>query len=254
MNEGAGAPYAHFTIFFISKIVAQTVKICYAYNITIRGITLKLMNKVIKFLIYSDLVFLSGFGLIAPIFAVFITGKDIGGSLTAVGIASACYWIPKCLVQLPVSRSLDRNPGEKDDYNSTLWGTFAICFIPLLYLLCRHPWHLYLVEGLHGVAAAFAFPGWIAIFTRHVDRNREAFEWSLYSTCVGLGTGVSAAVGGLLAEKFGFFALFALVSLISFSAMFFLVHAKKFILAPDGRRGSNIIFQKEDASGFGAKD
>ena len=51
-------------------------------------------------------------------------------------------------------------------------------------------------------------PGYTAIFTRHLDRGREAFSWSARAFLVGIGSGVAGALGGIVAQNFGFNILF----------------------------------------------
>jgi MFS family permease len=63
-----------------------------------------------------------------------------------------------------------------------------------------------------GLAAAIAFPGWYSIFTKHVDKGKEGFEWSLYDVVLGLGMAGMAALGGFLADAYGFNVLFVLIS------------------------------------------
>ena len=47
------------------------------------------INKVIRFLITSDFLLQSGWGLIGPIFAIFLTRQIEGGSLEMVGFVAA---------------------------------------------------------------------------------------------------------------------------------------------------------------------
>ena len=60
---------------------------------------------------------------------------------------------------------------------------------------------------------ACVIPTWAAIFTRHIDKGREAFSWSLESTGIGFAFGMAGAVGAWLASIFGFKIVFVLVSL-----------------------------------------
>jgi len=71
------------------------------------------INRIIKYLIWSDLIFWSGWGLINPIFAIFIVNKIEGGSAAVVGAASAFYWILKSLFRIPIGVFLDTCPGRK---------------------------------------------------------------------------------------------------------------------------------------------
>jgi len=51
-------------------------------------------------------------------------------------------------------------------------------------------------------------PGYSAIFTRHIDKDQEAFDWSVRTALIGLGSGASGALGGIIANRFGFNTLF----------------------------------------------
>ena len=73
-------------------------------------------NKVIKFLVLSDFAFWSGWGLLTPVFAIFVIDKIDGGNIFVVGMASAVFWITRSLFRLPAGIIVDICPSEKDDY------------------------------------------------------------------------------------------------------------------------------------------
>lgn len=66
-------------------------------------LTLQFVNPVIRFLTISDIVGLSSFGLVAPVFAVFIAGSIQGGTLAVIGIAEMMYLLPRSLFQTPAA-------------------------------------------------------------------------------------------------------------------------------------------------------
>ena len=174
------------------------------------------INKVVKTMIQADLIFVSAFGLITPIFAVFILNQIQGGNVKVIGFAAAIYWILKSLLQVPIGRYLDKNVGEKDDFYFVIGGYFLAVLVPLGYIFSSLPWHIYGLQALYAIAMGMAIPGWAAIFTRHIDKGKEAFEWSLESTAMGLGAGITGAIGGILASKFGFNIVFILVAVGAF--------------------------------------
>lgn len=167
-------------------------------------------------MIQADLIFVSAFGLITPIFAIFITDQIKGGDIRVVGFAAAIYWILKSLIQVPIGRHLDKNHGEKDDFYFVVIGYFLAVLVPLGYIFSSLPWHIYGLQALYAIAMGMAIPGWAAIFTRHIDKGKEAFEWSLESTAIGFGAGITGAIGGILASKFGFNLVFIIVALAAF--------------------------------------
>lgn len=178
--------------------------------------TLKFINPVIRVMTLSDFVVITSFGLIAPIFAVFITDGIKGGDVAVAGIAEAVYLTAKSLFQIPFAFLVDKIKGEKDDFWAITIGTYSYCLIPLLYLIIDTPWELYLVQLFYGLATAAVIPSWNAIFMRHIDKGHEGVESGVYSTLTSLGGAIAASLGGLIAVKYGFEPLFVLVSIISF--------------------------------------
>ena len=172
------------------------------------------INKIIKILTFSDILMIGSFGLVAPIFAVFITDSIQGGNLGTVGIASTIYLLTKSVFQLFAAHIADGIKGEKDDFWAMFISSIIISLIPLLYLIISNTHELFIVQFIYGIAAAFSFPSWMAIFTRHIDKNSEAREWGIYYTLIDLSAAATAGIGGIVAYNFGFKPLFIIVSAI----------------------------------------
>jgi predicted MFS family arabinose efflux permease len=171
------------------------------------------VNQVIKYLILADLIFWSGWGLLSPIFAVFVIKNIEGGSLSVIGLASGIYWILKSLLRIPIGIFLDSRRGEEDDFWFLFFGLVLSSLVPFGYLMAKCPWHIYLLQSLQAFGMAMALSGWTAIFTRHIDQGKEATEWGLDATFVGLGIGISGILGGMIAQIFGFKTVFVLVGI-----------------------------------------
>lgn len=171
------------------------------------------LNKVIKVLIASDFLLQSGWGLIGPIFAIFITKQIQGGSLEMVGFIAATYWVTKSIVQPFIAQFFDLKTGEKDDFKFLVGGMYLANLIPLGYIFSTQLWHIFGLEFIRGLAMACVVPSWSAIFTRHIEKGWEAFSWSLESTGIGFAAGFAAAFGGVLAAVLGFKTVFILVSI-----------------------------------------
>jgi len=172
------------------------------------------INNVVKYLVLSDLIFFAGWGLITPIFAIFIVNSIQGGSILVVGIASSIYWILTSILRIPFGIFLDNHKGEKDDYFFLLAGLFIASLIPFGYIFSKLPWHIYILQAIYGIGLAMSFSGWSAIFTRHIDKGKEATEWGLDATSVGIGTGISAVIGGWAVTQFGFNPVFIVVGIL----------------------------------------
>ncbi len=182
-------------------------------NISIEDLKI---NRIIKYFVLSDLFLWGGWGLINPIFSVFLIEKVPGATLATVGGVTAVYWITKSLVQLPVSVALDKHQGEKDDFYTLVFSLILAGFSALAFLLARDVTTLYLVSFLHGLAFGLYAPSWSGIFTRHMDKDHLAFDWSLDSTTIGISSGIAAFIGGSVAAAFGFSVVFIMTSVLSF--------------------------------------
>lgn len=178
------------------------------------------MNRTIKLLIASDIFVLTGFGLIGPILAIFIKENLAGGSIFAAGFASMLYLIVKSVIQLPFSKYVDRHD------HKVKWlvvGTFLVAVTPVVYLLATNVYHIYLAQIIYGIGSGLAYPTWLGLFSTHLDKKHESFEWSLYSTLVGIGVALTAIVGAAIANFFGFEFTFLLVWFMALIGCFILI-------------------------------
>ena len=190
------------------------------------------INRVIAIIVASDFMVTTGSSLLSPIFALFVTSQITGGSAKAVGFAIAIYWITKSILQLPIARYLDRNHGEVDDYYFMIFGLLADAFVLCgYYFFASEVWHVYLLQGLLGIADSFLLPPFYAIFTRHIDPGSEGFEWSIRSSLsFGGGAALGGALGGILLGIVGFRNIFLFAALFNASSVIVLSFMRPYIL------------------------
>jgi hypothetical protein len=185
------------------------------------------INKVIKFLILSDLAFWTGWGLITPVFAIFVLERIEGGSPFVAGLAAGLFWIFRSFFRVPISIFLDTCPGERDDYLFLITGLFLAALIPFGFIFATIPLHVYLLQAVHGVAMAMSLSGWSAIFTRHIDKGREATNWGIDATLIGFGVGISGMIGGWAVTRFNFESVFFAVGIMGLIGAFLLLAIRK---------------------------
>lgn len=194
----------------------------------------KVINNTIRILILSDFLLQSGWGLLGPIFAIFLTKQIQGGSIALVGFVAATYWLSKSIVQPFFAYIFDVKKGEKDDFKFLVIGLTVANLIPLGYVFSTYPWQIFILEFLRGIAMACVVPTWSAIFTRHIDKGWEAFSWSIESTGVGFAYAFAGALGGVLATFFGFKVVFVLVTVLGLTSTLFLCRIRHRLFARDG--------------------
>jgi len=198
----------------------------------------KSINKVIKILIFSDVFLLSGFGFITPIFAIFIAQRMTTGNIIEAakiaGFSMGIYWGVKSILQIPFGRYLDKIKGEKDDLWFVVIGNVLAALAVFGYIFSSLPLHIYLCQGIYAIGMAMNIPGWCAIFTRHIDKGKEALEWSTRGTLIGIGAATTGVLGGIIAAEFGFNILFVGVGIFALVSAFLPFSVYKILMPKDG--------------------
>ena len=89
------------------------------------------VNRVMRAYIYWDFVANSAWGLISPVFAIFILEKISGGNVVegakVVGFSTLVYWETKSILQIPIGNYLDKK-FHTTPALSVLFGILAIIF------------------------------------------------------------------------------------------------------------------------------
>ena len=213
------------------------MKLSFDFNLRLSG--------VIKYFILSDLVLIAGWGMVEPLFAVFIRDTIPGATLATVGTSAAVYWLTKSLAQLPIARFLDNRKGEEDDFYALVVSLILAGISALLFLAVRTPAQLYAVQVIHGLAFAVYSPAWLGIFSRHLDKERRSFEWALDSTAVGVSAGIAGFIGGFMVEGFGYQSIFIVAGVLSLTSSLFILSVPKLLLPPRTTRSSVLIPDKK---------
>lgn len=200
-----------------------------------------MMNRTMKILMLSDIFVLTGFGLIQPILAIFINDGVTGGTVFAAGLASALFLLTKSLVQLPFSKYVD---GQKNKAAWLLLGTLLMAAVPVIYVTAGSIYQIYAAEIIYGLGSGLAYPTWLGLWSANLDRGRESFQWSVYSTSTGLGTALTGAVGAGIASLVGFTATFLMAGgmcILGCLALFLMeskrIHAGKVSLDTEASSG-----------------
>jgi MFS family permease len=175
----------------------------------------------------SDIAFWTGWGLVSPVFSIFIVDKIQGGTALVVGIATAIYWLFRSLLVLPSGKLLDKYIGEKDDYLFLVTGDFIAVLVLFGYIYAVYPWHIYLLQAFYGVGMAMSLAGWRAIFTRNIDKGKEASEWSLDDTLLSLGTAAAGIISGMLVTKVGYTITFFVAGILGLLSITLLLCLRK---------------------------
>ena len=198
-------------------------------------------NKVVRYFVFCDLSLFSGWGLLAPIMSVFVVEHIAGASLFNAGAAASLYWAARCVVQLPIADFLDKRKGEKDDFYILVIGLLLASLAAFSFSLVTTVRELYIVEVIQGIAFGLYAPAWSGIFSRHLDKDKVAFDWSMDGVGLGVASMIAGLTGGYLADTFGFNIVFYLASLFSILSAVIVFSVPKIILPGENKFNPPII-------------
>ena len=106
-------------------------------------------------------------------------------------------------------------------------GTMLIVITPFIWAFSTSIYHIFLAQLIYGLGAGLAAPAWMNLFVNHLSKKRPGFEWSVYSTILGLGTGTSAYLGALLVDTIGFKYVFLIMGICAILGMLILFKLTK---------------------------
>ncbi len=194
------------------------------------------ISKLIKYFIFADLMLFAGWGFVSPIFSIFIIEEIAGATLVTVGVATAIAWTGRSIIPLVVSNVLDKREGEKDDFYTLVFSLGVTSLTAFALAAVATVNQLYLVYAVHGAAIGIYSVAWAAIFSRHLDKHRPAFDWSLDKAALGMAIAVSGLLGAEVASRFGFDVTFLMAGILSLISAGIILLVPNLILPPPERK------------------
>lgn len=171
-------------------------------------------NGIVKSFIISETFLWSAWNFITPIFAIFAANNITGGNAEIAASVFSVYLIVRVIFELISGRYLAKI-SETKQILVIIIGMILMSFAYLGFALTKSIGPLYIFYGIMGIGLGFASPVKNTLFSTHLDKNKESMEWGIYDAVVFLGMAVSAALGGFIANKYGFQFLFCISSIIN---------------------------------------
>lgn len=168
------------------------------------------MHRELKILNTASAFHVFALGLFGPFFAVFV--NDIGGSATVAGTSYSIYAIAAGVLMYLSSR-FEESRERMDILLITGYGLSTIAFTG--YIFVDRPIHLFLVQGLLGIATAITSPAFDELYSKNLDAGHEALQWGIWESMYWIVSGTSALLAGIIVDSYGFSPLFALMAALS---------------------------------------
>ncbi len=155
--------------------------------------------------------------------------KQVGGSaVNYIATGFSIYLILRGVLQIPISKYLDKNKSNKDEVYSMLLGAVLLSLSFLAYEFVNLPIHLYLVNILYGLGAAFYLPAWRKYFAIYSDNGSKGLNYAYSDVIFSVSGALAAILGGYLVKITGSFTyVFLTATLLSLIGGFNLIQLVK---------------------------
>lgn len=185
------------------------------------------MNSVVKAFIISEIFLWSSWNAIIPIFAIFAATQIPGGNTEIAAASFSCYLIVRVIFELISGRYLSRS-NEMQKFIVTIMGIILMSLGYLGFAITKNVFSLFVFYSIIGMGLGVASPAKNSLFSTHLDKDKEVTEWSIYDGFVFMGMAMSAAIGGFVANRYGFAFLFNLVAVTNLLSIIpYILYAKR---------------------------
>lgn len=142
------------------------------------------------------------YGMVVPTFSLYVT--SLGGSELLIGVLAATVGLTELVGAFPVGSLSDRI-GRKTAF---VVGSFICGLASLLVTVPSDPLLLIFPRILFGIALLATFPVGVAYLADTVAPSRRALAIGIYVSAQGLGFTLGPILGGWIASKSGFTAVY----------------------------------------------
>jgi len=175
-----------------------------------------MLSKPEKILLWGNILWISGVGMLGPLFAIF--AEKIGGNILEISWAYATYLVVTGIGIIVVGTLGDRIGHKRlmvAGYGLNALATFG-------YLAVNSTVELFVVQALLGVAFALSNPTWSALYDLYSgDDTEDGYIWGLSAGTGHIVSGVALVIGGFIINAYSFDALFIIMgSILTISTIY----------------------------------
>ena len=181
------------------------------------------INSIVTFLGFLDT------HLLIPVMALY--AYELGASVGIVGLIIGLYSLTNTPANILFGRLIDR-VGYKVPLIAGLIGDAVSMFF---YSLCRLPIHLGLVRVFHGISGGLVGPATMSITADYSNGLQKGRAMGFYGMSLAAATLVGYGLGGVIASRLGYKALFL------FGAMILAIGVMLSFLLPGNRQRDNAV-------------
>lgn len=171
-------------------------------------------NKIIRAYIISESLVWSAWNFVTPILAIFVIDHIKGGTIQTAASAYSIYLISRVIFELICGRIL-AHTSDRKKYTVAIVGILCLSFAYITFSLATTISSLLIGYAIAGMGIGLSSPAKNALFSIHLDKHKEATDWSI-SDAIQFGCmALASMLGGFFATVYGFQVLFLFAAIIS---------------------------------------
>ena len=172
------------------------------------------INPVVRAFIASEVFLWSAYNFVVPIFAVFVVNNIKGGNVQIAASAFSFFLVSRVLAELVICRYLSKI-NERRRVLIVIIGMVIISLSYVGFAFSSSIQPLFIFYGIVGIGLGIGSPAKHALFSTHLDKDKEPTEWGVYDASTFFSMAMAAVIGGFIASQYGFPVLFFLASIVN---------------------------------------
>lgn len=172
------------------------------------------MNPIVVAFILSEAFFWSAWNFIAPIFAVFVVNSLPNGNIRVAAFGFTIYLFVRVITELFIS-SYVKFPSDRKRMITDSGGMVLLSISYLVIAFFPSLITFYMFFIIAGMSFAISSPAKFSMFSLNLGRAHASKTWGMYHAVTLTGMGIATALGGVIANQFGFKVLFLIASTVN---------------------------------------
>jgi len=158
----------------------------------------------LRLLTLDDMSFWGSSALMSIVFTLFVVAEIDGGSASVVGIAFMLRELTIALLSIPIGKVLDKIKGHLDEIYFLSASGMLVGIAYLLLGFSTQIWQVYILMIGIGITHALNINSWRILFYGSIKNNERGQTTGVYQTIMSITIAIILAVGGFIADTYGF--------------------------------------------------
>lgn len=171
-------------------------------------------SPIVRAFIIEESFLWSAWNFVIPLFPIFIVKNVQGGSIESAAMAYSIYLVARVICELLSGRFLKGS----NDRTKLIVSIIGMVLLSVSYMGFAFSATIYSIVFFYvvmGIGLGIASPAKSALFSMHLDKNKETTEWGFLDAVTFICIALAVSLGGFIATAYGFPSLFLLASVVN---------------------------------------